>query len=93
MNTYEACKFAATADQSMVCHNLLATPADLAATPHFSTLRLLHPIVRQRTGSRIFEWLKVILVGILVGHNMPQPGLKSGEMMSNHVSRVHQNAS
>ena len=81
MNTYEACKFAATADQSMVCHNLLATTADLSATPHFSTLRLLHPIVRPRTGSRILEWLKVILVGILVGHNMPQPGLKSDETM------------
>ena len=27
------------------------------------------------------EAASTILVGILVGHNMPQPGLKSGEMM------------
>ena len=27
------------------------------------------------------EAASAILVGILVGHNMPQPGLKSGEMM------------
>ena len=25
-------------------------------------------------------------MGILVGHNMPQPGLKSGEMMSDYVT-------
>ena len=49
-------------------HNLLAT---LPETPCFLAMRLLHPTFRPRTiFSHTFEWLKTILVGILVGHNL-----------------------
>ena len=49
-------------------HNLLAA---LTETSCFLAMRLLHPTFRPRTiFSHTFEWLKTILVGILVGHNL-----------------------
>ena len=48
-------------------HNLLAA---LTETPRFLAMRLLHPTFRPRTRLHNFEWLKTILVGILVGHNL-----------------------